>query len=645
MFQTVLHCLGVPFQPGFPVYLILAWPFTWLAPLIGFAYSVHMFSAVFAAAACGVTALSIRRLGGSALAALAAGLALAFSYSLWSQATNAEVYAPHALFVALMLYFLFAGPLADESNPDARRSSRAFFAASVVYGLSFGVHPMTAANTPLYLYAALLAFRISGAKSVVTGFAAFAASGALPFLILPLLSMRDPYLVMGDVLSVRGFIHHVTMGTFVGNQANFLWSWERFFSVGREYFLQFFVLGVVLLPLGLWAMRRRRRALAGLLLAALPTALLAVVYVKGGEYDMWLIASYVPLAVIAGMGLDAVLSALREGAVRRVAAGGLAAAVVVPQLWINFPLLDRRHDVLPVDYGKNLMRNLDENAIYVVRSDSASSIIAYLQGVEDYRRDVTVIWEAFVVKGWYREYVRRVYGLDLEPERGDVPLVEAVAFVFNASRKTNRPLFFNTMPHIPPIRGVLFEPAGTMFKMVTEPSKTIALKYWDYKYTDPDWMTRPARTHGQRVDRDDRGRVTSIERVPYRQDAIDFQTQAEINLGNVYFAGKHFVEAADRYAEALRLIGKDDGAIQIKFAESLYLGGHPRAERSCARSSRRVRNTRRPICISARSRGRKITWPKPRNGMRAPWRWTPRWRRRWPTSKAPGKRRGRRSGG
>jgi hypothetical protein len=80
IYLTVLHCMGVPYEPGFPVYLIAAKPFTWLAPIFGYALSVHLFSACCAAAACGVIALLVRRLTeGRLWSALFAGWALAGS--------------------------------------------------------------------------------------------------------------------------------------------------------------------------------------------------------------------------------------------------------------------------------------------------------------------------------------------------------------------------------------------------------------------------------------------------------------------------------------------------------------------------------------------------------------------------------------
>ena len=71
-------------------------------------------SALAAALACGVIVLVGVELSGSLLAAVAAALLFAGSYTFWSQAVIAEVYALHILLVALTLLLAAAlGPRAD----------------------------------------------------------------------------------------------------------------------------------------------------------------------------------------------------------------------------------------------------------------------------------------------------------------------------------------------------------------------------------------------------------------------------------------------------------------------------------------------------------------------------------------------------
>ncbi len=119
--------LGVPHPPGYPLWTLLAWLCSRVFAFVTFhghpnpAWGVAFLSALSAAAACGLVALLVRRSGAlwlhkinpaapaglTAAAGVAAGLLLAFSPVLWSQAVIAEVYALNALFVALILWLAF----------------------------------------------------------------------------------------------------------------------------------------------------------------------------------------------------------------------------------------------------------------------------------------------------------------------------------------------------------------------------------------------------------------------------------------------------------------------------------------------------------------------------------------------------------
>ncbi|MBZ0271790.1 DUF2723 domain-containing protein, partial [bacterium] len=565
-----------------------------------------------------------------------AGLALAFSYSLWMQATNAEVYAPNALLTAMLLWFVVgdarsagAGhPLPDgrgsvhaRGSDRARGSGRArgsdrargvplnpqssilnprsIYLACAVFGLSFGVHPMTAAMAPLMLYAAWRYKSGGGAwREIGIGASIVATCALVPFFVLPLIALTDPYLVMGDVLSVKGFFKHVTMGTFVGNEKNFAFLASRVASVGHEAYLQFFPAGLALALFGLWAARGRRDVVIPLLLAMLPITLLSAVYVKGGEYDMWLIAAWVPMAVTIGLGADAcVRSILKEetrsgganhplpdgrgtggrGSVRRNAIAAFCGAVILaPQLYVNAPLLDRRDDVLPLDYGRNLLSSVGEGGLFVVRGDSACSIVAYVQAVAGERPDVTPVWEPFISFAWYRRYLERRHGVTVPPLDRDLTLTDAVVSLVEVARKGGRELVFTTIPRVTPARPIMFVPSGTLFRVVESRDAPVDLSRWNYRYTDPDWRTRPARPHGQVVERDTGGRATGVTRQLYRQDAIDFQAQAHINLGNYFFSRQAFAKAAEEFEQVLDLIPGDPG-MMTRLAESLYLSGDPRA--------------------------------------------------------------------
>ena len=104
--QRVVPMLGLAHPTGYPLYTILGWLWGQL-PLGGTpAWRVNLFSAVTAALAVGALYLAARELGQRPLVAVAAVLALAASFTFWSQATIAEVYGLAALLLVLVLLAL-----------------------------------------------------------------------------------------------------------------------------------------------------------------------------------------------------------------------------------------------------------------------------------------------------------------------------------------------------------------------------------------------------------------------------------------------------------------------------------------------------------------------------------------------------------
>jgi tetratricopeptide (TPR) repeat protein len=152
--------LGVPHPPGYPIWSLLTWAFQWLFHKVTYhgypnpAWAVNFFSAFAGALACGVLALLVSCSGMnfirgirneaeilgekteslfSCVAGISAGLLLAFSQGMWSQAVIAEVYSLNIVFQTLMLLFLYRW-MAEPENP------KPLFLTSFVYGLGMTNH-------------------------------------------------------------------------------------------------------------------------------------------------------------------------------------------------------------------------------------------------------------------------------------------------------------------------------------------------------------------------------------------------------------------------------------------------------------------------------------------------------------------------
>jgi hypothetical protein len=141
-FQVLARLLGTTHNTGYPIYLLLAHPFTWL-PVENVAYRVNLFSAVMAALAVVAVFIAARLLTRRRGPALLGAAALAVSSTLWSQALIAEVYTAAAFFLAAILAAVLAW--------RATGQWIYLFLAGLLGGLSLGVHMTVALAAPAIL--------------------------------------------------------------------------------------------------------------------------------------------------------------------------------------------------------------------------------------------------------------------------------------------------------------------------------------------------------------------------------------------------------------------------------------------------------------------------------------------------------------
>jgi hypothetical protein len=130
-FQTMAGSGLITPRDGYPLYFAVGQLFLRLTGAEP-AHALNLASAAMAAVACGLVVLVGVELSGSVAAATGAGLLFASSYTFWSQAVIAEVYALHMALVALTLLLA----LRWSNRPTLPRLTLVF----AVYALAFGNH-------------------------------------------------------------------------------------------------------------------------------------------------------------------------------------------------------------------------------------------------------------------------------------------------------------------------------------------------------------------------------------------------------------------------------------------------------------------------------------------------------------------------
>jgi tetratricopeptide (TPR) repeat protein len=208
-FVDVAYTLGIAHPSGFPAYALLGKLAT-LLPLGGIALRVNLLSAL---CSLGALLLLVRcvadlhvRLGGSVsngrIAGLLCGGLLAVAPTYWNYATQAEVYAPLTLVVALLLYLALRW--------DATGDERYLLGGALLFGLSGGIH-----GTAILFLPALAFFVLTGSPrkrraGPILRALLFGLLGASVWLYLPLRAVAEPPINWGHPDTWGRFWVHVS---------------------------------------------------------------------------------------------------------------------------------------------------------------------------------------------------------------------------------------------------------------------------------------------------------------------------------------------------------------------------------------------------------------------------------------------------
>jgi hypothetical protein len=216
------------------------------------------------------------------------------------------------------------------------------------------------------------------------GLAALCAIG--PVTLLPLFKHAGgSALQFGDPGTWSGFWSYVSGSRFTGNPANFGLEGSRVASVGRYGWEEFLGIGVLLVVAGLFRLwKMNRRLLIGLAAWVVPVLVVTVLFKLEGQHDFWMVAAWIPLWLVAAVGLT-LLPRLREAAVAAALAGTIWGVVA------NRPDLDQRRYTLAETFGSALLEQLEPRAALFVDSDDGASTVLYLQRVRGVRRDIRLV--------------------------------------------------------------------------------------------------------------------------------------------------------------------------------------------------------------------------------------------------------------
>ncbi len=365
-FQATVGSPVITPRDGYPLYFAVGDALLWTTRAEP-AHALNLASAVEGAIACGLIVLVAAELSGSVLAAVAASLLFAGSYTFWSQAIIAEVYALHALVVSLALLLL----LRWEQRPSLARLS-CFFA---VYALGFGNHLSMILLLPgftLFLFlAAPHGWRSLLTPRVVAIAVALAAAGALQYawnLSALWISTQPPHSI-ADALQMFWFDVTKTdwRETMVLNVPTSVFR-DRLAMYWFDLHQQFGWPGIALAVAGLVGLTRQawRR---GVLLISLYVVNVAFAYSYNvGDTHVFYLPSHLMLALAMAPGIVATAGLVASPRAARLRARGAVVAAVASlaiayagvRIYDDYPALDRSADRRPAQMLSALTAGLDD---------------------------------------------------------------------------------------------------------------------------------------------------------------------------------------------------------------------------------------------------------------------------------------------
>ena len=306
------------------------------------AYALNLASAVEAALACLIFVLVAAELSGSVAAAVAAGFLFAGSYTFWSQAVIAEVYALHVLLIGLTLLLL----LRWDRAPSLGRLAL-FFAT---YALAFGNHLTMILLAPAY---ALFLLARREWRSVLTtraiGLAmALAFVGSLQYLWNFRSLWLSPVPPASLAEGLQSFWFDVTKADWRESMLLKVPAGlapERFRMYVFDLHQQFGWPPVALAAAGLMNLlfRAPKRG-ALLLLGYLATMAFALSY-NVGDTHVFLLPSHFFVALLVAPGIVGIARIIpRNPVVAPVVMAVLTTALASYRIYRDFPALDRSDD-------------------------------------------------------------------------------------------------------------------------------------------------------------------------------------------------------------------------------------------------------------------------------------------------------------
>ncbi|MDD5673853.1 MAG: DUF2723 domain-containing protein [Chitinivibrionales bacterium] len=461
-FISAAYNLGVPHEPGYPLFTMLGKLFSYL-PIGTIAYRVNLMSAFFTALAGMLvfyaTVLIIEntflktsfwqnaRAGSLNLlkysVALCSCLLFGLAYTSWEQAVITEVYGLNSLFVSL---FILLTLLLGRQETLSQKKKYCYILCFSL-GLTLTNHTTSLMLIPLFGVYLFLTERglLLDVKMLLKSIMFFVL-GLTPLLYLPIAALRKPIVNWGNPATLKDFIWTITRHQYqdTGPQQTLETFLPQFMVYVKELLIkQWLPIVLASAIFGAIMLFRRNKpyflfSLSFLFFSMPVTTWMtnfdvttpSVAFEQKALVSVFYIPAYLFLAILAGIGMFYLVSLvkIRKTAICAAVALVLPLATAAGAIAKNYSALNMHAYYFAQDYADNIFNSLPKNSLLFVNWDPFTFPLMYYQFVEHKRPDILVLDQLLLKRSWYVQWLKDHYPAFVKPSESAVKaFLQAVA--------------------------------------------------------------------------------------------------------------------------------------------------------------------------------------------------------------------------
>ncbi len=340
---------------------------------------------------------------------LVGALSAAFSKTFWLQSTSVEVYSLHIALISVTL-FLFLKAYYSSQNQDLNSSLVklpdwllfAFF-----LGLCFTNHMTSILILPAlgYFYFQKFKFTKESFKRILVMLIPFFIALSL-YVYLSIAASNNPEINWGNPVSWENFKRHV-MGW---QYQSWIFSSTESASKQFKYFLsiypeEFAYIGLILVLVGIYTLFKSNKKLLLFILLLFITCVLYSINYDINDIDSYFLLAFISSGFLLTFGIYQLDQKFSKD---KINYGFFLIPLTI--FILNFEKVNQKDNTQFEEYTYSILNSVDKNSIVVSYLwDFFISPSYYIQFVENYRKDISIIDKELVRRSWYFNQIKRNY--------------------------------------------------------------------------------------------------------------------------------------------------------------------------------------------------------------------------------------------